>query len=293
MPNVAAHRLDVQVNPPVTTLRVDNEIKLQRKACQRRNIRLRMNVTEDDTGFTRARLTGEFPNRCREFELVRVLLSETDQVIGAFDARWSELGGSWSGGSRDDVVPESAVTVYEQKSLPLGDLIRFVNKFSNNVMARQVFLTLGAEHSEPPASLSKSRTAVLAALTALGVGTDGMYVDNGAGLSRDARITATTLIDMFDVAWRHRYGSDFFAALPIPGVDGTLKARFDKGRYIGQAHVKTGTLDHVIGMGGMVQAHNGRRYLVAFLINHHNVHKGAGLSLQKKLMRLLVTRDVS
>ena len=290
VPNVAAHRLDVQVDPPVTTLGVDNQITLQRKACKRRNIRLRMNVEEDEAGFTRAKLTGEFPNRCREFELVRVLLNSVNQVVGAFDARWSELGGSWSGGQREAAAPEDAITLYKQVSPPLGDIIRSINKFSNNVMTRQMFLTIGAEQFEAPATLAKARNAVEQSLSNNGIDTSDLFVDNGSGLSRDARVRASTLIDMFDVAFRHRYGSDFFAALPVPGVDGTLEARFDKGQFVGQAHIKTGTLDHVIAMGGLVQAHDGRRYLVTLIINQQDVHRGSGLSFQKKLLRLLVNR---
>lgn len=290
VPNVAAHRLDVHVEPPVTTLGIDNQIALQRKACKRRNIRLRMNVDEDANGFTRARLTGEFPNRCREFELVRVLLDSVDQLVGAFDARWNELGGGWSGGQRESVVPEDAVALYKQSSPPLGDIIRSINKFSNNVMTRQMFLTIGAEQFEAPATLVKAREAVELSLTNNGIDTSDLFVDNGSGLSRDARVRASTLVDMFDVAFRHRYGSDFFAALPVPGVDGTLATRFDKGQFVGQAHIKTGTLDHVMAMGGLVQAHDGRRYLVTLIINQQDVHRGSGLSFQKKLLRLLVSR---
>jgi D-alanyl-D-alanine carboxypeptidase/D-alanyl-D-alanine-endopeptidase (penicillin-binding protein 4) len=291
VPNVAAHRLDVQVAPPVTTLEVDNRIKLQRKSCTRRNIRLRMNVQSYESGPTKAVLSGEFPNRCREFELVRVVLDEVNQVVGAFEARWQDLGGEWSGGMREEVAPADAIVLYEQPSRPLGDVIRSVNKFSNNVMARQIFLTLGAEDSGEPATLANSRAALLQTLRAHAISSDGFFIDNGSGLSRDARLTATTLVELMSAAWQHRYGTDFFSALPVPGVDGTLEARFDKGSYVGQAHIKTGTLDHVTAMSGLVQARGGQRYLVAFMVNHHNVHKGSGLSLQKKLLRLLVERD--
>ena len=291
VPNVAAHRLDIEVDPPVTTLGVDNRIKLKRAACKRQNMKLRMSVKDDDNGFRRARVRGEFPNGCREFELVRVLLDADDQLVGAFEARWNELGGGWSGGSRDGRVPADAVPLYEQLSPPLAEILRGVNKFSNNVMARQIFLTLGAQIDEPPATLDKSRAVLNDTFEALDISTDGLFVDNGSGLSRDARITATTLIELLETAWEHRAGPDFYSSLPVPGVDGTLRTKFDKGRYVGQAHVKTGTLDHVIGLAGVVHAYDGRRYLVAFLVNHQNVHQGTGLSLQKKLLRVLVERD--
>lgn len=291
VPNVAAHRLDIQVDPPVTTLSVDNRVVLKRAACKRQNMRLRMGVDEDDNGFVSAQVRGEFPNGCREFELVRVLLDADDQLVGAFEARWDELGGSWSGGSREDEVPKDAVALYEQVSPPLAEILRGVNKFSNNVMARQVFLTLGAEVNEAPATLAKSRAAVASTLESLSIPVAGLFVENGSGLSRDARVSALTLIELLHAAWRHRAGPDFYSSLPVPGVDGTLKTRFEKGRFVGQAHVKTGTLDHVVALAGVVHAYDGRRYLVAFMLNHNNVHQGKGRSLQKKLLRVLVERD--
>lgn len=290
VPNVAAHRLDIQVDPPVTTLGVDNRVVLKRASCKRQNMRLRMSVEQDDNGYARAQVRGEFPNGCREFELVRVLLDADDQVVGAFDARWNELGGTWSGGSREDTVPEDAIPLYEQRSPPLAEILRGVNKFSNNVMARQIFLTLGAEVAGAPATLEKSRQALQTTFEGLDIPVEGLFVDNGSGLSRDARISATTLIELLGAAWRHRAGPDFYSSLPVPGVDGTLRTRFDKGKFVGQAHVKTGTLDHVTALAGIVHAYDGRRYLVAFVLNHRNAHQGKGLSLQKKLLRVLVER---
>ncbi|MEO1576393.1 MAG: D-alanyl-D-alanine carboxypeptidase/D-alanyl-D-alanine-endopeptidase, partial [Pseudomonadota bacterium] len=260
VPNVAAHRLDVQVDPPVTTLGLDVDVLLKRRACERRNLDLSLNVNVDDTGYTRASLTGEFPNRCRAYEIVRALLDPTDQLVGAFESSFDALGGDWSGGYRDGVVPENAVAIFEQPSRTLGEIARSMNKFSNNVMARQIFLTLGAEAGEAPATLLKARAALHASLQNNGVSTTDLHVDNGAGLSRDTRVTARTLVELLEAAWAHRYGPEFFSAMPVPGVDGTLAVRFPEENLAGQAHVKTGTLDHVIGLAGLVQAGDGTRY---------------------------------
>ena len=287
VPNVAAHRLDVHVDPPVTTLGVNVDVVLKRRACERQHLDLNINVLADDTGFMRAELTGQFPNRCRAYEITRALLSPTEQLIGAFEARWNELGGGWSGGHLEAEVPEGAVPIYEQPSRTLGEITRSMNKFSNNVMARQIFLTLGAEAGDAPATLVKSRAATDAALKRHGVDTTGLFVDNGAGLSRDARASAQTLMQLLAAARRHRYAPEFFAALPVPGVDGTLAVRFPEGPFVGQAHVKTGTLDHVIGLAGQVQGADGVRYDVVLLINHTGIHHGTGRSLQKILLRAL------
>ncbi len=288
VPNRDAYRLDVQVEPPVTTLGLDVDVTLTRSACETRNLDLDIELSNDDTGFARAALSGRFPRSCRAYEVVRALLDPTDQLIGAFEARWSALGADWSGGYRDGTVPDGSVAIFEQPSRTLGEITRLMNKFSNNVMARQIFLTVGAQSDEAPATLDKARGAVSEALVRNGVSTQKLFVDNGAGLSRDARVTAQTLIELLEAAWQHRYGPEFFAAMPVPGVDGTLAARFATGRYVGQAHVKTGTLDHVIGLAGLVQAKDGTRYLVAMMINERDIHLGTGRSLQKILLRALV-----
>lgn len=285
VPNVDGHRLDVQIDPPTTTLAIQNDVRLKRRSCEGRNVQVKVDVFRDDNGFANVGLSGEFPNRCRAYEIVRALLTPEEQLIGAFEARWDELGGTWTGGARNEPVPESAIRIFEQPSRTLGDVIRSLNKFSNNVMTRQLFLTLGAEANEAPATLDKSRDAVREALERNGIGTQALVIDNGAGLSRDSRVNAALLIQLLDAAWRHQYAPEFFASMPVPGVDGTLASRFKTGDFVGQAHIKTGTIDHVTALAGMVQRKDGERVLVAFLINHKDTHLGNGRSLQKILLR--------
>lgn len=288
VPNAAKHSLAVVIDPPVSNIQIDNRIELQRKSCRRGNIALKMAVRENADASARVTLSGRFPERCPSFELTRSVLSDEAQLFGAFSQSWRDLGAEFDGFWRDGAVPEEAILLYEQNSRPLGDLIRSANKFSNNVMTRQIFLTLGAEAFGAPATLEKSRAALLQALADNDLVFDELVVDNGAGLSRDARISAASLMALLQSAWRHRYAMDFFASMPVPGVDGTLASRFERGPFVGQAYIKTGTLDHVSAVAGLVNSPDGGRYLLVMMINHPNVHKGAGRSLQKALLRHLM-----
>lgn len=288
VPNAARRSLAVEVAPPVSNLIVDNRIDLQRKPCSKRHMALKMRVDDHADEATKVTLEGRFPSRCQSFELTRSLLSHEAQLLGAFTARWTQLGAHFDGGWRGGTVPDDAVLLHEQPSRPLGDLLRFTNKFSNNVMARQIFLTLGAQAYGPPATLDTARAALRQTLADNGLRFDELVIDNGAGLSREARISAASLMALLEHAWRHRYAMDFFSSLPVPGVDGTLESRFEKGVFVGRAYVKTGTLDDVSAMAGLVTRPDGERFLVALLINHRNVHRGAGRSLQKALLRELI-----
>ncbi|MEM6638850.1 MAG: D-alanyl-D-alanine carboxypeptidase/D-alanyl-D-alanine-endopeptidase [Pseudomonadota bacterium] len=290
VPNVAAHRLDVRMDPPVTTLEIDNQIALNRRPCEARHLQLRLDMDNDRAGLPQAVLSGRYPNRCRYYELTRALLTPTAQLVGAFDARWTRDDRSWKGNYREGVVPDDAIAIYEQRSRTLAEVARSMNKFSNNVMARQIFLTLGAEATAAPATLEKARAAVLDVLARHRVDTDGLIIDNGSGLSREARISAHTLMGLLQAAQRHRYAPEFFAAMPVPGVDGTLAVRFPEPRFEGEAHVKTGTLDDVIGLAGHVRGANGQAYLIVLLINHKGIHLGTGRSLQKVLLRAIVPK---
>ena len=116
--------------------------------------------------------------------------------------------------------------MYTHKSPPLAEVVRDVNKFSNNVMARQLFLTLGANGSDTPASLPASRTALEAALAVRGIETAGLIVENGSGLSRSARVSARTFAQLLRTAYGGATMPEFIASLPVVAVDGTMSYNF-------------------------------------------------------------------
>jgi len=109
--------------------------------------------------------------------------------------------------------------------------------------------------------------------------------DNGAGLSREARMTARDFGNMLRFAWRQPYMPEYVSSMALAGLDGTLTYRMDDGPLEGMAHLKTGSLDHVAGVAGYVQARSGRRFAVAVLQNHTDVHRGYGEETQEALLK--------
>src|SRR5690606_15503380 len=153
-----------------------------------------------------------------------------------FQMLWRELGGTLAKGIRPGKVPSGADLLVWHDSETLGDTIRQINKQSNNVMARTLLLTLGAEKSGPGATPGTGASAALAVLREQQVDTRGWVIDNGAGLSRDGRLTAGGLADMLDAAWRSPLMPEFVSSLAISGVDGTVRRRLRNGEAQGMAH---------------------------------------------------------
>jgi D-alanyl-D-alanine carboxypeptidase/D-alanyl-D-alanine-endopeptidase (penicillin-binding protein 4) len=171
--------------------------------------------------------------------------------------------------------------VFEVSSANLPELVRDINKFSNNVMAQQLFLSLSLQSKSSLAMTTGVRSngtpaepATLAASRELvqrwwrnTIGADDVPVlDNGSGLSRNERITAQGLARLLQTAYASPLMPELMSSLPISGVDGTLKRSRSKAQ--GSAHLKTGSLRDVAGVAGYVLGASGKRYVLVMIVNH-------------------------
>ena len=144
--------------------------------------------------------------------------------------------------------------------------MRDTNKFSNNVMARQLFLTLGLADGAP-ANLERSRAAIHAWLKARGEDFPELVLENGSGLSRRERISARHLADLLRWASASRFQPEFESSLAIVGLDGTLRRRYRERTFAGHAHLKSGSLDEARALAGYLQSRSGRQWLLAVMVN--------------------------
>jgi D-alanyl-D-alanine carboxypeptidase/D-alanyl-D-alanine-endopeptidase (penicillin-binding protein 4) len=187
-----------------------------------------------------------------------------------FRALWERQGGVWSGRVREGAVPATARLVAAQESAPLASLIRDINKFSNNVMTQQLFLTMGATSGQP-GNPARGGAAIRNFLSTRGIDVPGLVLENGCGLSRIERITAASLGNVLSDAWKSQWMAELMSSLPISGVDGTMKAR---NVPPGVAHMKTGLLEDTRAVAGYILAASGKRYVVVAIINHPNASRG-------------------
>jgi D-alanyl-D-alanine carboxypeptidase/D-alanyl-D-alanine-endopeptidase (penicillin-binding protein 4) len=231
--------------------------------------------------------SGKFPNGCKRYAMDRAVLGHLEFAYGLFTSLWRESGGIFDGTWKRAAVPQGIEPLVEFESLPLADVITRINKHSNNVMARQLLYTLSAEATGEPGTEVGGRRMVRDWLQRNGMEFSKLAFDNGAGLSRNARMTAADFGAMLSFAWRQAYMPEYVASMSLAGLDGTLTRRLEDGPLQGKAHLKTGSLDHVTAIAGYLQARSGRRFAVVMLQNYDDVHRGPGKEVQEALLRWL------
>ncbi|NOU01775.1 MAG: D-alanyl-D-alanine carboxypeptidase/D-alanyl-D-alanine-endopeptidase [Gallionella sp.] len=214
-------------------------------------------------------LEGSIPAGCGETDDYFSLLPHDEYFFALFSALWKELGGTIQGKLIIGSAPINQVPFATHKSQALSETIRDINKFSNNTMARQLFLTLGASETLP-ANTTRSTAVIQQWLDSERMNFPELVLENGAGLSRKESITARHMAEILQRATRSRYAAELEASLPILGMDGTVKKRFKESPLSGYAHLKTGTLDGVKSIAGYVKARSGKQYILVFIVNHAN-----------------------
>ncbi len=283
-PDRANNAVRLWLDPPLENLRVDNQLALRDGSCRgyQRGITITANEAIDAVTFS-----GRFPNGCERYAMDRTALSHNEFAFGLFRSLWREVGGRFDGGWANAVAPGETEPLMTFESLSLADLITRVNKHSNNVMARQILYTLAAEATGMPGTEAGGRDVIEQWLADNELELDSLNLDNGAGLSRDARITAREFGELLRFAWRQPYMPEFVSSMALSGTDGTLNRRFNGFSLTGQAHLKTGSLDHVSAIAGYMQARSGRRFAVVVLHNYDDIHRGPGDEVQTALLRWL------
>ncbi|CAN7612785.1 D-alanyl-D-alanine carboxypeptidase/D-alanyl-D-alanine endopeptidase [Acidovorax sp. LjRoot117] len=208
---------------------------------------------------------GVYPAACGERVWPVAAADPRGFAARAVEGMWRELGGKLTGSVRDGKVPAGLKPAFVSTSPALAEVVRDVNKYSNNVMAQHVFLTMALQKNGV-ATFDGAREALRQWWQARVGDAELPQADNGAGLSRDARLTAQALARMLQVAWQSPVMPDLVASLPMSGVDGTLR----RSQSRASAHLKTGSLRDVMAVAGYVHAASGRRYVLVAVVNHAN-----------------------
>ncbi len=260
------NKLTASVDPLPEPALLDNQIKPETGRCDDWRDHLSVDY-QSGNGTPRLVLVGSYALACGEKSMAINLGNPLDTTAGLFRALWGEQDGKLAGAVRPGVVPSNASLVMRFESPPLADVLRSINKWSNNVMARQLFLTLGAEKKGPPARLEKSMAVMREWLKSKGIDASGIVLENGAGLSRIERVQPINLAKLLQAAWQGPVFSELESSLPIVAVDGTMKTRTRAGEVAGHAHMKTGTLANAKDLAGYLLDKHGRRWIVVFFIN--------------------------
>jgi len=288
--------------PKLSKLKVDNQLKLISGKCRRSHLRPKFSKTEDGVLV----IKGNYAKRCGQRFILRAVSPPEEHVYNAFREFWSDLQGSFKGELKLGRVKSGDTRFHTYSSETLSEQIRLINKWSNNVMTRQVLLTLGAKKFGAPATLKKGTKAVLELLaengidtghqpTSAGLNNDDektvtknnhkIILENGSGLSRNAKINAKQMASLLETAYRDPLMPEFMSSLALPGIDGTLVNRFRKGDLRGRSHFKTGTLNFVSSIAGYMLNRKGKRLVIVIQHNGKRTGGGRAKKIQNALLR--------
>jgi serine-type D-Ala-D-Ala carboxypeptidase/endopeptidase (penicillin-binding protein 4) len=262
----AKGNFNVVAEPKLAGFEVSNSIALGAGECRPRG-RVIPQLTQNGVS-----LSGSYPPQCGDAALyIHPYAMSHSQYAGAlFRQLWADLGGTFAGEVKDGATPPNAVLLAETESESMAEAARGVNKFSNNVMARMVYLSLSADIMKIGGSPDRSQRVVKSWLEGKGIAMPELVIENGSGLSRIERVSAQGLGRMLVAAFRSPVMPEFMSSMPLAGFDGTMRSRLKTKDVRGQAHVKTGSLNNVSSIAGYVLTASGKRYAVVCLVNHGN-----------------------
>ncbi len=261
-------KTEVVLDPPLAGAIIDNQIVLRREACVNRANK----VVVQDLGSSIIRVTGPYSSGCAEGENYVAVFEHKRFIHAFFKAAWESVGGVFNGRVVTGRVQGKEWSVWRSPR-NLGEIVTDINKFSSNVMTRQILMQMGHETFKQPATEDRARKAVFAVLEKAGLAFADIRLDNGSGLSRGEQISVRSLVLILTSASKSRFESVYRESLPVVGVDGTMAKRLTQSGVAGQAWIKTGSIDSVSSIAGFVHAKSGRRYAVAFIVNSAQAHK--------------------
>jgi len=284
IPQPDSQTLVVLSDPPLANLDILSQVRLgpPDQECGNWKDGLHAEVASGNPR-KQLQLGGIFPPACGEKSWHLGVLPHAEYVEGMFRQLWQELGGTFTGTMREAPLPAGAQLLANSVSPPLSEVLRDINKYSNNVMARQLFLTLAAEYSASAGRTVSGSDVVRAWLQDKYLDFPEMVLENGSGLSRRERLSADSLARLLLAAWQSPLMPEFLASLPLSAIDGTMKHRLNLQALAGQARVKTGSLEGVKTIAGYLHDRNGRWHIVVFLVNHANA--AAAQAAQDALLR--------
>jgi serine-type D-Ala-D-Ala carboxypeptidase/endopeptidase (penicillin-binding protein 4) len=270
-PDATGKRVVLRTEPPIARVDIPTEITASYGPCGD----WRGNLQADFSSADRVSFSGRYAVACGERIWPVAYVAPRQYASRVIEAMWRNTGGQLSGNVREDALPRTARLLITTESLPLSDIIADVNKFSNNVMAQQVFLTLSSQlpNAGRTGSFAASQRNIAAWWKQLHPQVAAPVLENGSGLSRKERASAAAINALLQHAAGSAQAQVFANSMGIAGVDGTvarMRERNANSAAIGQAQLKTGTLKDVAAIAGYANAQNGQRYSLVGIINHPN-----------------------
>jgi D-alanyl-D-alanine carboxypeptidase/D-alanyl-D-alanine-endopeptidase (penicillin-binding protein 4) len=288
VPDPEARVVRIMAEPPLPQVKIANQLVLDAAPCGDWVARMKLDA-QGTASEARLAFAGHYSRDCGERARHFSVLNHQQYLLALFTQLWREQGGTFAGGAREGTPAREARLLAVVQSPALSEIVRDINKFSNNVMARQLYLTLGAAGGGAPATAEKANRTVRQWLAGKNLAFPELVLENGSGLSRIERITAANLGQLLLMAFRSAVMPELISSMPLAAVDGTMRKRLAGAELAGQAHIKTGSLSGVRAIGGYVLDARGRRVVVVMIVNHANA--GNAQPVQDALLRWVYNRE--
>ena len=249
--------------PRIAGVKLPESIPLSKEGCGA----WRKQINPDFSNPLKPAFKGKFPLKCGPKDYFYTSLSADQYLQVVFADMWKKAGGSWKGKVVQGKLPEDSEdykVLASSYSEPLTKLVYNMNKYSDNIIARQLFLALAKTQKDEPKNLEGARAAVYEWAASLKIPASSLKIDNGSGLSRTTSVSTDAFVTVLKHMWNSPQMPEFVSSLPISGVDGTMRKRHVAQ---GSAHVKTGYIQNVRSIAGYVQTKSGERYAVAAIVN--------------------------
>lgn len=261
-------RVHAWVEPAVPELTLNNQVTFTQAGPCPSSSHFHFDPDYGKRGHVTVTITGRLPEGCRSGDYLSLIKPEayTPALIRTL---WADLGGRITGHDRLGRLPKGATLLVTTSSPDLVTMVRDINKWSSNIMARQLFLTIGAENrlAGDTDDLAAARRTLDDWLDLKGIDAKQVVLDNGSGLSRLARITPRQQINLLKQAWRSPYAAELIASLPLVAMDGTMHNRLRDTDVRGEGHIKTGSLTDVRAVAGFTRDQNNTTWAVSAIVN--------------------------
>ena len=257
------------LEPPLADVQLRYDVKVLKGRCRSGGTRLGVQDGATAAGRPVVSVNGTQVRACGSQQFYAAMLDHQQFLHGIFKAAWKDMGGQFTGRTR--IQPGAAARgrpLYAwQSTLDLGEVVHHINKFSNNVMTRMLLLEMAAASGQGALPPDRAGQWLHQWYRGQGLALPSLVMENGSGLSRQARISAGDMVTLLARAAGSPTAPWFEASLPVVGIDGTMRTRLRMDPVAGQAQIKTGTLQNVRAIAGYVTAASGRRYALSLMIN--------------------------
>jgi len=257
------NEIKIEANPSINNLIINSQIKVTDEECSNWREGLEFEKKINVLSFS-----GKFSQKCEIKEIDLSIIDWPYYFYLIFKQTWINNGGEFAGNYKmlsDSSADKQLLATHSSE--PLNNIIRKTNKYSLNFMSRNLMLTVIAEKYAAQPTEEMVNIYINKWLVDNQVENNGLFIDNGAGLSRKTKISVNQYLKILEKIYYDPMMSEMISSFPIAGIDGTLKNRMNTSPLKMNGHFKTGSLSGVNAIAGFFLNKDKEMNAFVFMMN--------------------------